>query len=108
MLLTVSAKKLPPVTRLQAKTTARMRADVRPKILRMYNLHEKLLVLNASHVAYLGSKEADEKVDNVEAGGVSEAGPFPIYRGKKTSQDCLKSKPYLIERRYQRYVIIRM
>ena len=33
MLLTVSAKKLPPVTRLQAKTTARMRADVRPKIL---------------------------------------------------------------------------
>ena len=31
--LTVSAKKLPPVTRLQAKTTARMRAEVRPKIL---------------------------------------------------------------------------
>ena len=33
MLPTVSAKKLPPVTRLQAKTTARMRAEVRPKIL---------------------------------------------------------------------------
>ena len=52
MLLTVSAKKLPPVTRLQAKTTARMRADVRPKILGMYNLHDKLLVLNASHVSH--------------------------------------------------------
>ena len=53
MLLTVSAKKLPPVTRLQAKTTARIRADVRPKILGLYNLHEKSLVLNASHVPYL-------------------------------------------------------
>ena len=31
--LTVSAKKLPPVTRVQAKTTARTRAEVRPKIL---------------------------------------------------------------------------
>ena len=31
--VTVSAKKLPPVTRLQAKTMARMRAEVRPKIL---------------------------------------------------------------------------
>ena len=79
----MSAKKLPPVTRLQAKTTARMRADVRPKILGMCNLHENLLDINASHVAYLGSKEADEEVDNVEAGGVSEARPFPIYIQRK-------------------------
>ena len=48
-----------------------------------YNLRDNKLTKKpkidcSKRVPYLGSKEADEEVDNVEAGGISEASPFPI------------------------------